>query len=150
MKEFNSLCKEFETLDVLSYAAILAGKSVKVLPALRAVTDDGLDGVTIFAQYILAAIAADGKLSEEEYILCYPLLFAFFGDDVNYEDCKAAARAAKPFGRELKKTVRMMTDVFSVLSPEIKEDLIVISLMICAVDGKVSLREKRWIKKLMG
>lgn len=48
MKEFNQLCKEFENLDALSYAAVLTQKSAAVLPALAAVTDDGIDGVTIF------------------------------------------------------------------------------------------------------
>ena len=149
MKGFNQLCKEFETLDILSYTAILAGKSVKVLPALRAVTDDGINGVTIFATYVMAAIAADGRLTEEEYMLCYPLLYAFFGDTVNYEDCKIVACAARPFSRELKKTVCMMNDVFGVLAPDIQEELIIICLMICAVDGKVSSKEKQWIKKLI-
>ena len=38
--------------------------------------------------------------------------------------------------------------LFGMLPEVIRDDLIVITLMICAVDGKVSLREKNWIKKL--
>ena len=80
MKDFNRLCKEFEELDALSYGVILGEKSLKVIPALSKITESGVDGATIFATYILGAIAADGRLSEEEYVLCYPLLHAFFGE----------------------------------------------------------------------
>ncbi|MDE5897003.1 MAG: hypothetical protein K2H43_04225 [Clostridia bacterium] len=82
--------------------------------------------------------------------MIYPLLRAFFGDEVNYEICKAAVRMMKPASRELKKCVKEMADVFGALSDELKEDIIVICLLICAVDGKVSRKEKSWIKKLIG
>lgn len=149
MKDFNRLCKEFEELDVLSYGAILGKKSLKVIPALSAITDDGLDGVTIFATFVLGAIAADGKLSEEEYLLGYPLLYTFFGNEIDYESCKRAARLLRPESRELKRAVNEMADVFGQLSEELKEDIVIICMLICSVDGKISLKEKNWIKKLL-
>lgn len=51
MKDFNDLCKEFEEMDALSYSLILGKKSLKVIPALNAITEDGLDGATIFATF---------------------------------------------------------------------------------------------------
>lgn len=149
MKDFNRLCKEFEELDALSYGVILGEKSLKVIPALSKITESGVDGATIFATYILGAIAADGRLSEEEYVLCYPLLHAFFGEYVNYEDCKKAARLLRPESRELKKAVKEMTDVFGQLSDELKEDLVTVCLLICSIDGKISLKERNWIRKLL-
>lgn len=149
MKDFNNLCKEFEEMDVLSYSVILGKKSLKVIPALSAITKDGFDGVSIFATFVLGAVAADGRLSEEEYIFLYPVLSAFFGDSVNYEDCKKAVRLLKPESRALKKAVNEMVDVFGQLSDELKDDIIIICMMICAVDGKISLKEKNWIKKLL-
>ena len=125
MKEFDQLCKEFEQLDALTYTALLAEKAKKILPALSLVTGDDVSAVSLFSTFLLGAIAADGRVSEEEYALCYPLLYAFFGEEVNYDDCKAAAKAFKAEGREL------------------------VCLMICAVDGKVSMKEKSWIKKLV-
>lgn len=149
MKEFDKLCKEIENLDVLSYGAVLAEKSVKVLPALSVVCGGRLDGAEAFATFIMGAIAADGRLSEEEYLICYPLLRAFFGDSVNYEDCRRAALLLKPESRELKKAVKDMLDVFGALSEDLKDDIIVICMLICSVDGKISLKEKSWIKKLI-
>lgn len=150
MKEFNRLCKEFEQLDVLSYSLILAEKSLKVIPVLKEITEDGLDGVTVFATFVLGAIGADGKLSEEEYAVCYPLLHAFFGDNVNYAVCKKAVKLLKPESEELKKAVKEMVDVFGKLSEELKDDIIIICMLICAVDDKISLKEKLWIKSLIG
>lgn len=149
MKDFNELCREYETLDAESYAAILTEKAANVLPALHAVTESGIDGATIFLSYILAAIAADGRLSEEEYALIYPLLYAFFGEGVDYEACKEAVRKTRRFGGKMKKIVKSMTDVFGVVSDGLKDDIVLICLMICAVDGKVSPKEKRWIRKLI-
>ena len=59
MKEFSKLCKEFEEMDVLSYSMILGKKALKVIPTLSAITDDGLNGVTIFATFVMGAIAEE-------------------------------------------------------------------------------------------
>ena len=149
MKEFDAICKELENLDVISYGAILAEKSVKILPALSAITESKLDGVATFATFILGAIAADGRLSEEEYLICEPLLHIFFGDAIDYSVCKSAIKLLRPETRELKKTVDDMVDVLGLVSDELKADIILVCMMICAVDGKISLKEKRWIKQLI-
>lgn len=149
MNNFNQICKEFEKLDVLDYGAVIAEKSLKIIPALKEISNDGLTGVSVYATFILGAIVADGKVSEEEYILCYPLLRAFFGDEINYEDVKAAARMLKPQSRELKKCVDGMVDMLGQISDELKNDVIIVCMMICAIDGKISLKEKNWIKQLI-
>ncbi|MBD5636794.1 MAG: TerB family tellurite resistance protein [Clostridia bacterium] len=149
MKEFNMLCKEVENLNVIEYGAILAAKSAKVLPVLNEIGGSKIDGAAIFAQFILGAIAADGRLSEEEYLIVYPLLHTFFGDELDYRACKAAVRFLRPESRELKKALDDMVDLFGLFDEELKDDLIFICLLICAVDGKVSLKEKNWIKKLI-
>lgn len=149
MSDFNKLCKEFEQIDATTYRALLAEKSLKVLPALMAITEDGLSGAEIFATFIMGAIAADGKLSEEEYLLVYPLLSLFFGDSVNYEDCKKAVRSLRKEGNELKKIVDEMVDVIGLVSDDLKDDIIIVIMLITADDGKISLREKNWIKKLI-
>lgn len=113
------------------------------------ITQDGETGVEIFASFIFGAIAADGRLSETEYAVLSPLLHAFFGDELDYETCKKAFRQMRPEQKELKKTVDEMVDVLGLLSDDLKDDIITACLLICAVDGKVSLREKNWIKQLM-
>lgn len=136
-------------MDVLSYVALLGIKSKRILPALIDITQDGETGVEIFASFIIGAIAADGRLSETEYELLSPLLHAFFGDELDYDTCREAFRKMAPEQRELKKSVDEMVDVLGLLSDDLKDDIITVCLLICAVDGKVSLRERNWIKQLI-
>lgn len=145
MDDFNRLCKEFESIDILSYSAYLAEKSVSVLPKLLALSKDGKNGADIMATFILASVAADGRLTEEEYGLIYPLLYSFFGDSVDYKECKKFIKSLK----ELKTVSDDIVDFIGLFDPQLKDDIIIICLMICAVDGKVSLAEKNWIKKLV-
>ncbi len=149
MFEFEKLCKEVEKIPAADYAAILSEKTATVLPVLAAVSMDELSGIEIFGSFILASIVADGKLSEEEYLLLYPSMQLFFQDNISYEECKKAVRKAAPEAREIKKIVNEMVDVLGQLSEELKIDIITISLLICAVDGKISLREKMYIKQLI-
>lgn len=149
MKEFDNLCKDFESLDDYTYTALLARKSLKIIPALGAIYKDGLTGIEIFNTFILGAMVADGRLSEDEYLACYPLIKAFFGENVTYDDCKSVLKRLKKETSELKKNVDEMVDVIGLVSEELKDDIVIVCLAICAIDGKVSLKEKNWIKKLI-
>lgn len=149
MKEFDVLCKEFEQMDILSYSAYLTEKSLNVLPALQRIAEDGIDGASIFFSFIIGAVVADGKLAEEEYLIISPLLKTFFGQTVSYEECKKFLKIYKKESNEIKKVVDQMVDILGLLSDELKDDIVIICLMICAIDGKVSLKEKKWIKQLI-
>lgn len=145
MKEFDELCKEFEKMDALSYGAYLAEKSVSIMPKLLALDADGRTGADLMTAFVLASVAADNKLTEEEYALIYPLLFTFFGDAVDYKECKKWIHSLTA----LKKVSDDAVDMLGNLDSELKDDIVIVCLMICAVDGKVSLAEKMWIKKLI-
>lgn len=149
MKEFDALCKEFEQMDALTYGALLAEKSATLIPALSAITEDGVGGVAAFATFVLGAIAADGKLAEEEYVMLHPMLTLFFGENVDYDSCRKALKIVKSEAKDLKDAVDVMADVLGELDEEMKNDVVLVCLMICAVDGKVSRKEKQWIKQLI-
>lgn len=149
MKEFNDLCKLFEDLDSETYKELLAEKSAKVIPALSEISADGMSGIDIFATFVMGAIASDNKITEEEYILTYPLIKAFFGDVADYALVKDYVKKNRSGNRELKQGVDEMIDALGTLSEDLKDELVTICLMICAVDGKVSSSEKRWIRQLI-
>lgn len=149
MKEFNTLCKEVEKLNAYEYTDILARLSLNIIPALSEIAEDDLDGLTIFSTFILGAVVADGKLSKEEYLLTHPMFEAFFGTSVDYDTCRKLLKAFKEESRELKTLVDDMVDIFGLLSEELKSDIIIVCLLICAIDGKISMKEKNWIKQLM-
>ena len=149
MSDFNKICKVVENLNAVEYAAIITAKTAKIMPALNELTQDTADSLELLATFMIASVYADGKLDESEYLLLMPALKLFFGDDFDYDSAKALVKAFKPEGRELKKVVDAVVDLLGELSEELKEDIITVCLLICAIDGKISLKEKRYIKQLI-
>lgn len=149
MKDFNELCRSVEELSPLEYAAVLGRTSLKIMPAIRAFSEDGRTCAEVLAAFIIASVYADGKLDESEYLLMAPLLKAFFGEDFDFEDAKKLAKEWRKEGRAVKKEVDYLVDFLGTLSEELKGDIIFACLLMCAVDGKVSLKEKAYIRQLM-
>lgn len=87
-------------------------------------------------------------MTEEEYLVSYPLIRAFFGNEITYEDCKKATKSVKSEKEYIKKAEEGMLRMFGILPEEIQNEIIIISMMICAVDGKISHKEKNRIKNL--
>ena len=149
MKDFNSLCKEFEQMNPLTYQEYILKKSAEIVPILSATAENGVAGTVIFFSFVLGAIAADGKLSEEEYNLMFPFLQVFLGDSIEYSVAKSKFKQLKKENKELKNVVNQMIDIIGLFSDDLKQDIIIICMMICAMDGKISLKEKKWIMQLM-
>ena len=149
MNDFDRLCKEVESLNPLEYGAIITAKTVKILPALRALSEDPADTIELLATFIIASVYADGKLDEAEYLLLLPMMKLFLGETYDYDSAKKIVKAFKPEGRELKKVVDCLVDILGEFSEDLKDDVITVCLLICAIDGKISHREKRYIKQLI-
>ena len=149
MTEFYELCKEAEDIDFETRCAILRGKSEELLPLLTEKSVDGESGEDILSTFLISAMAADGRLSQEEDELLHPLLSSFLGEKMNYKDAKKAIGAMKKEAREMKKISEKMIEVLSEFSDELRKEIVLVILMICASDGKVSLSEKLWIQKLL-
>ena len=95
MTEFYELCKEAEDIDFETRCAILRGKSEELLPLLSEKSVDGESGEDILSTFLISAMAADGRLSQEEYELLHPLLSSFLGEKMNYKDAKKAVGSMK-------------------------------------------------------
>ena len=149
MSDFDRLCKEVESLNPVQYTDVLRAKSAKVMIALSAITKDGLSGAEIFIGFVLGAVMADRKLDESEFSLIRPTLEAAVGREVTYEEVKVIFREDKKDAKDNEVILAAMVGAIGELSEELKEDIIIITLLICAVDGKISFNEKRYIKKLM-
>ena len=149
MTEFDDLCREAEDIDFETRCAILKGKSQEILPLLSEKSEDGESGADILSTFLFSAMAADGRLSEEEYDLLYPLLSSFLGEKINYTDAKKAVGAMRKENREMKKISEDMVGVLAEFSENLRREIVLVIMMICAADGKISLSEKLWIKKLL-
>lgn len=150
MFEFEKLCKQVENMDPALYVGLITEKSAKITAALSVITESGLNGVVLFNTFVLCSIAADGKLDKAEYEVMKPAFKALAGKDVTYEDAVQMFKDAglnKP--KDFKNLVNDMVDVIGLVSEKLREDIILVCLMVCAVDGKINLKERRWIKQLM-
>ena len=149
MSDFDKLCKEFESLDPVTFTDILREKSVKIIAALSAISKDGFTGVQIYTCFIITAIMADGKLDKSEFNLIRPALETMVGSEVTYEEAKEAFKAIKKNAKDDRFIVDLMVDMLGELSQELKDDIIIVTMLVCAVDGKISMKEKKWIKQLI-
>lgn len=149
MKDFNELCQDIENLKKDSYLAILKDYSDKVMPELRKLSADDFDCKQNFETFILACLYADGRLHEEEFSILSPLLYSFFGDIKDYKTAKRFFKESKDEGKEIKLLVEEFVNCIGGLNQQLKEDIVSVCLLICAVDGKVSAKEKKFIKQLI-
>lgn len=149
MTEFDKLCQEAEDIDWETRVAIIRGKSEEILPLLSEARSGDASGADIFATFLLGALAADGKLTEEEYALLFPLLQSFLGDSINYEDARKAVAGMRKESRELKILGKRLMDVVGEFSQDLRKDIVLVIMLICAVDGKISFSEKNWIRSLL-
>lgn len=150
MTNFDTLCQVFEEMDNDTYNDLINQKSADVLRALIDITEDEMDGVSIFADFVMCAVAADGKLSEEEFLFLKPSLDLILGKDATYGDAQKIFYdngLDKP--KDYKRAMDHMVDVIGEVNPALKDDIVLLCLMICAVDGRVSEKEKRWIRNLI-
>ena len=149
MTDFDTLCKQLEQMDSEKFAQIFSDISADVITELVALTADGKDGITAYMQFILASVAADGVLSKPEFTLLKPWFDRMTDKDTTYED---AVEIFNGLGLDepeaYKDIIDTMVDIIGLVSDEIKDDIIMLCLLVCAIDGEVTQEEKDWIKQL--
>ncbi len=148
MSSFDKLCKMFEQMDEKDFSDIFNSKSAEVLNAL--VDISGAAGVDAYLHFILAAVAADGTLAEEEFAIIKPIFDREAGKDVSYDE---AVSMFREMGLDdpaaYKDVVDTMVDIIGEYDENLKDDIVLLSLMVCAVDGNVTDEEKDWIRQLV-
>jgi len=150
MSDFDMLCKKLEEMDPETFAQLFNEMSVRVIKQLSELTADGTDGVTAYLQFILASVAADGVLAEEEFALLKPLFDSMAGKDLTYEE---GVEIFQGMGLENldahKDAVDTMVDIIGLVDEDLKDDIVMLCLLVCAIDGEVSKQEKDWIRQLV-
>lgn len=148
MFEFKKLCDAYEELSTVEKGLLLAEKSVKVMATLHELSIPGIDPITALAGFIVGSVAADGKVNEREYLLIYPSLVKAFGDDFDFQSVKESFRKDSEGRKMLIEYNSEMLSLLDMLDDEIKEDVVTLCLCVTAIDGKVSPKEKKYIKRL--
>lgn len=130
MFEYIEKCKKFEKLSTFERFALLANKSLIVTNNLSKLGFNVNESLSLIATFILGSIVSDGEVNEKEYLLMYPALLRTFGDNFDFDSIKEA------FKNDFK------------TRKELKEDIIDICFAIVTIDGKLSLKERIYMRKL--
>ncbi len=149
MFEFNKVMKDYERLNAIERGLMLTEKSVSILAKLSALDIDGIDPVETLASFIISSVVADGKLHEKEYLLIYPALVKVFGSDFDYESIKKEFEADKDGRKDIAGYTTDLLRVLGTVDETLYEDVIILCLCVVTIDGKVSLREKNYVKRLI-
>lgn len=148
MFEFAKLCKAYEKMNALERGAVLTESSVKVLARLAALDIPGVHPVEALAGFMLGAVCADGKVTEEEYLLIYPALCRVFGEDFDFESVKESFRKDKEGRTALADYTQQLMKVFAVLDEDLQQDVLTLCLCVLSLDGKITVREKNYLRRL--
>lgn len=148
MFEFAKLCKEYEGLSGAERGVMLTANAVKILAKLKLLDLPGIDPVDTLAGFILGSVVADERVNEQEYLLIYPALVRVFGDDFDFESIKEGFRKDRDGQNMVKKYTQEMLSVLAVADEGLCEDVISLCLCVVTVDGKISLKERNYIRKL--
>lgn len=144
MSDFNDFLNKVvgTPRDVL--VSMVYDLSLKCIPALSKVVDDDANGVLIFTNFLMTALAADGRLADEEFTTVEPFFKALLGDEFDYKQCKKLIKNSDD-----KKIVDLTVKLVHSLPDELAKDLILLAIIICAVDGEVSKKERVYIERLL-
>ena len=149
MSDFDTQCKKLAEMDPQQFNQVFNEISVRVIEELSQVMVDGKDGLSAYMEFILASVAADGKLSEGEFKLLKPMFDQMKEKDVTYEE---GVEIFKEMGLDdsaaYRKVIDTMVDLLGLISQEMKGDIILLCLLVCAIDGEVTDDEKKWIMQL--
>lgn len=149
MFEFAKITKEYENMTAVERGLILTGKSVKILAALADYDIEEIDPIETLAAFIIGSVVADGKLHEKEYLLIYPALVKVFGADFDFESIKESFENEKEANKEIKKYTAELSQIIGMVDEELQADIVMLCLCVMSIDGKISLKERSYIKKLM-
>ena len=135
MFEFAKVMKQYENMSAVERGLVITEKSVKILAALSTYDIDGIDPVETLAAFVMGSVVADGKVHEKEYLLIYPALVKTFGADFDFAT--------------IKKYTEELSKILGMLDEDLQADIVILCLCIMTVDGKVSLKERNYVKRLM-
>lgn len=147
MSKISSICKDCENLSPEERTAAIGLQAEKVLQKVAALNIPEVDPKKTLVAFIMGAIVSDGKVNEEEYAILYPVMTAAFGTELGYEQIKFALEKDKTSMKSLKESSINIAALLGGIDSELQTDIILLCLLITAVDGKISMREKSYLKQ---
>ena len=147
MFEFQALCSEVEALTPAARAALIAEKSVAVVDGLRALNLP-VDPIEILASFVVGSVVSDGSISEKDYLNIHPALEQAFGELCDLAGIARTFKVSRDVRKEIENDTRELIAILGEADETLGADIVLLCLLVTSVDGKVSLKEKRYIKQL--
>lgn len=146
--EWKKVFDSFEKLSAVERRHLLEEKSIAVLEELHSLRIPGLAPEDILAGFMIGSVVADGKIKESEYLLIYPALVRTFGADYDFITVKRSFLKNRDGMKIIETYTDQMLTILRFSDENLKQDVITLCLCVMSVDGKISLKEKRYLRTL--
>jgi len=149
MSDFNTLCKKFENSDPAALKDIMTRKLNSVYDKLLALPEKEEAG-DIFGRFCIVLMLADGVFSKEEFDLIQTKMDTAALTSMTYDEiCDFIEETNLRDPEEAERIVKSMIGITKRLSDFDRDDIILISLMMCGIDKDISDSEKAILTRLM-
>lgn len=148
MFEFQKMCHDVEALTPSERALLLGEKSISVIKGLAELDIPEFDPIVTLASFIIGSVVSDGSISEKDYLFIYPSLVKAFGDECDLAEIKRSYKVSKDAQKEIKEYTEELLAILSRVDENLGNDIVSLCLLVTSVDGKISLKEQRYIKQL--
>lgn len=148
MLEFKRLCDAFEKLSVTERSILLTEKSVMIFERLCSISLPEIDPTSVLAGFIIGSSVSDGKINEKEYLMIYPSLIKIFGDDFDFNAIKNTFSHNRNVTKVISRYTEDLLNILAILDDKLKWDIIMLCLCAVSIDGKITLKEKQYIRRL--
>ncbi len=148
MFSFDKLCKTLEELAPGERLLLLAEKAHSVSEGLGELGFGEGERLRTLSAFVVGSLVSDGGLDEKQYQNVYASLVEAFGGEYDFRTVKELYREAKDVDKTILKYTEQMMRLFAAADEGLQEDIVMLCLLLVSSDGHVSLREKRYIRKL--
>lgn len=148
MFEFKRVCNRYERMSTEERRYLLTEKATSIFERLKNSCISGINPIEILFGFIIGSVTADGKINEMEYLLIYPILEIVFGDEIDFVAFKNSFQRSSDGKALVDGYTSKMEHIFSLLDEELKRDVIMLCLGVTTIGGKITLKEKRYIRHL--
>lgn len=148
MLEFEKLCHAVEKLVPADRVAMIAETALKVIDGLHACPISDMDPVETLAAFIIGSVVADGSISEKDYLHIYPSLEKAFGEACDLAGIETKFKVSRDVKKDISDYTQTLLAIIGEVDEELGSDIITLCLLVTSVDGKISMKEKHYIRSL--
>lgn len=148
MFDFAKICTQVEEMSPLDRTALIIEESKKIVGKFSTLNFTAYNPIDVLATFIIGAVMSDDVLDEKEYLLIYPSLVKAFGEDFDYESIKESLSKDKDGKTMLKEYINALMTIISASDEDLQTDIVTLCLLIVYIDGKITLKERRYIRQL--